>query len=118
MKSLWQLLRSEATEQLLDSARACLLQVKNLLVTQIDEGTNRLREAQIAFITERHERSSSTSASHVSHAESTLQQQSGGQSDITERVPLSEGHSYAHPTVRGGIWRESDSSKVWEISVY
>ena len=38
---------SEATEQLLTSARACLLQMKTLLVIQSDEGANRLRDAQI-----------------------------------------------------------------------
>ena len=69
---------SEATEQLLTSARALLAQVQTRLVTQSDEGANRFRDAQIAFITERRERSSSTSASHVSRAGShqSLQQQS------------------------------------------
>ena len=53
----------EATdlEQLLASARALLLQVQTLLVTQSEEGANRLRDAQIAFITERRERSSTSS---------------------------------------------------------
>ena len=62
---------SEATEQLLASAKTTLLQVKTILVTQSEEGANRLRDAQIAFITARHERSSSTSASHESQPESS-----------------------------------------------
>ena len=57
---------SEATEQLVVSARATLVQVQNMLATQSDEGARRLREAQVAFITTRRERSSSTSASHES----------------------------------------------------
>ena len=79
---------SEATEQLLASAKTTLLQVKTILVTQAEEGATRLRDAQIAFITARHERSSSTSASHVSQHDSprSMLQQSGGQSCITERV--------------------------------
>ena len=55
---------SEATEQLVTSAKATLLQVQTILVTQSDEGASRLRDAQISFITMRRERSSSTSASH------------------------------------------------------
>ena len=104
---------SEATEQLLTSARALLAQVQTRLVTQSDEGANRFRDAQIAFITERRERSSSTSAaSHVSRAGShqSSQQQSGGQSGITERVAPSEGHSYAHTAIRGGLRRDDNSS--------
>ena len=102
---------SEATEQLLTSARACFLQVKTLLVIQSDEGAHRLRDAQIAFITERHERSSTTSASHASRDESqgSLQEMER-QSGITERITPSEGHSYAQTAVRGGLWREDDSS--------
>ena len=42
---------SQATEQLLASAKTTLLQVKAILVTQSEEGANRLRDAQIAFIT-------------------------------------------------------------------
>ena len=57
---------SEATEQLVVSARTHLLQVQNMLETQRDEGAGRLREAQVAFITTRRDRSSSTSASHES----------------------------------------------------
>ena len=55
---------SEATEQLVTSAKATLLQVKNIFATQSDEGASRLRDAQITFITTRRKRSSSTSASH------------------------------------------------------
>ena len=57
---------SEATEQLVVSARATLVQVQNILETQSNEGARRLREAQVAFITTRRHRSSSTSASHES----------------------------------------------------
>ena len=73
-------INSEATEQLLASAKTTLLQVKTILVTQSEEGANRLRDAQIAFMTARHERSSSTSASDESQPESQrsmLQQSSG-----------------------------------------
>ena len=40
---------SEATEQLVSSAKAILLQVQTILATQ-SEGASRLRDAQIAFI--------------------------------------------------------------------
>ena len=57
---------SEATEQMVASARATLAQVQNLLATQTDEGARRLCEAQVAFITTRRRRSSSTWGSHES----------------------------------------------------
>ena len=44
---------SEATEQLVVSARATLVQVQNMLATRSDEGARRLREAQVSFITTR-----------------------------------------------------------------
>ena len=102
---------SEATEQLLSSARALLLQVQTQLVTQSDEGANRLRDAQFAFITERRDHASSTSASHASRAGSyrSLPQPTGGVSGITERATPSEGHSYAHTAIRGGLWRDDNS---------
>ena len=62
---------SEATEQMVASARATLVQVQNLLATQTDEGARRLREAQVAFITTRRNRSSSTSASHAADCENS-----------------------------------------------
>ena len=43
---------SEAT-QLLSAARSSLLQVQTLLNSQSDEGAERLRNAQVAFIMER-----------------------------------------------------------------
>ena len=61
---------SSATEQLVASAKATLLQVQNILATQSDEGACRFRDAQLSFITERRERSSSTSASHNSQTDS------------------------------------------------
>ena len=102
---------SEATEQLLVSAKTTLLQVKTILVTQAEEGANRFCDAQIAFITARHERSSSTSGSHVSQHESprSMLQPSGGQSCITERVTPSEGRSYAQTAIRGSLWRDDES---------
>ena len=102
---------SEATEQLVASAKATLLQVQNMLATQSDEGAGRLREAQISFITSRRERSSSTSASH----ESELDCQEpdvpvfGRQSCATERITPSEGHSYAQTAIRGCLWRDDES---------
>ena len=101
---------SEATEQLLASAKTTLLQVKTILVTEAEEGANRLRDAQIAFISARHTRSSSSSASHVSQHESprSMLQQSDGQSCITERITPSEGHSYAQTAIRGSFWRDDE----------
>ena len=97
---------SEATEQLLASAKTNLLQVKTILVTQSEEGANRLRDAQIAFITDR---SSSTFASHESQSDSNRSiLHSGGQSYITERVTPSEGHSYADTAIRGSFWRDDE----------
>ena len=102
---------SEATEQLVALARATLLQVQKMLATQFDEGARRLREAQVAFITTRRERSSSTSASHVSDHECHEYdvQMSGRQSVATERITPSEGHSFAETAIRGCIWRGSES---------
>ena len=44
---------SEATEQLVVSARTALVQVQNILETQSNEGARRLREAQVNFIATR-----------------------------------------------------------------
>ena len=103
---------SEATEQLVTSAKTTLLQVQTILVTQSDEGASRLRDAQISFITTRQERSSSTSASHESQPDSQQSevQQSGGQSCITERITPSDGHSYAQTAIRGSLWRGDEST--------
>ena len=100
----------EATEQLLASPKTTLLQLKTILVTQAEEGANRLRDAQIAFISARPTRSSSSSASHVSQHESprSTLQQSGGQSCITERITPSEGHSYVQTAIRGSLWRDDE----------
>ena len=102
---------SEATEQLLISARTNIVQVQNMLATQSDEVARRLREAQVAFITARRERSSSTSASHVSAREchEPEVQVSGRQSVDTERITPSEGHSFAETAIRGCIWRDAES---------
>ena len=102
---------SEATEQMVASARATLVQVQNLLATQTDEGARRLREAQVAFITTRRNRSSSTSASHAadSDGQEPVQQASGIQSCATERFAPSEGHSYAETAIRGRLWRDDSS---------
>ena len=97
---------SEATEQLLTSARSLLLQVQTLLSSQANEGADRLREAQIAFIMDRHENKSSTSASHA--ASSASMQMSGHQSSATHRELHCDGDSYAETVVRGGIWNEDD----------
>ena len=102
---------SEATEQLVVSAKATLIQVQTILATQSDEGASRLRDAQISFITTRRERSSSTSVSHESLPDSQQSevQQSGGQSCITERITPSDGHSYAQTAIRGSLWRGDES---------
>ena len=101
---------SEATEQLISSAKAILLQVQTILATQSEEGASRLRDAQIAFITTRRERSSSTSASHESQPNSLQSaiQHSGAQSCLTERVTPSDGHSYAQTAIRGSLWRDDE----------
>ena len=101
---------SEATEQLVASAKTTLLQVQTILATQSEEGASRLRDAQISFITRRRERSSSTYASHESLPDSqrSALQQSGGQSCITERITPSDGHSYAQTAIRGSLWRDDE----------
>ena len=102
---------SEATEQLVASAKATLLQVQNILATQADEGACRLRDAQITFITTRRERSSSTSASHESQPDSQEPEfhVSGGQSCVTERITPSDGHSFAQTAIRGSLWCDDES---------
>ena len=102
---------SEATEQLVASARTTLVQVQNMLATQSDEGARRLREAQVAFITTRRDRSSSTSASHESDPDGQEpdHQASGRQSCATERITPSEGHSFAETAIRGRLWRDDAS---------
>ena len=88
---------SDATEQLVMSARTTLIQVQNILETQSNEGARRLREAQVAFITTHRNRSSSTSASHESVPDN--RQASGRQSSATERITPSEGHSFAETAI-------------------
>ena len=88
---------SEATEQLVNSTRATLVQLQNILAMQSDEGARRLREAQVSFITTRRERSS------------TDMMVSGRQSCSTERITPSEGHSFAETAIRGCLWRDDDS---------
>ena len=101
---------SEATGQLVASAKATLLQVQNILATQSDEGASRLRDAQISFITTRQVRSSSTSASHESQTDSQVPEVhwSGGQSCVTERITLSDGHFFAQTAIRGSLWRDDE----------
>ena len=101
---------SEVTEQLVASAKATLLQIQNMLATQSDEGANRLRDAQISFITMRRSRSSSSSASHESPIDSQVPEVhlSGGQSCATERYTPSDGHSFAHTAIRGSLWRNDE----------
>ena len=101
---------SEATEQLVASARSTLIQVQKMLATQSDEGASRLREAQVSFITTRRERSSSTSSSHESEPDSQEPdgQVSERQSCDTERITPSEGHSFAETALRGRLWRDDE----------
>ena len=102
---------SEATEQLVVTARTALVQVQNILETQSNEGARRLREAQVNFIATRQNRSSSTSASHdsVHEEQESDQQASGRQSSATERIAPSEGHSFAETAIRGRLWRDDVS---------
>ena len=102
---------SEATEQLVASAKATLLQVQSILASQSDEGACRLRDAQISFITTRRERPSSTSASRESLPDSQEPEVhlSGGQSCVTERITPSDGHSFVQTAIRGSIWRDDES---------
>ena len=107
---------SEATEQLVVTVRTTLVQVQNILETQSNEGARRLREAQINFIATRRNRSSSTSASHDSHdscqeVQEVDQQASGRHSSATERITLSEAHSFAETAIRGGLWRDDISGE-------
>ena len=102
---------SEATEQLVVTARAILIQVQNTLETQSNEGARRLRESQINFVATRRNRSSSTSSSPDSfHDGQALDQQdSDSHSSATERIPPSEGHSFAETAIRGRLWRDDAS---------
>ena len=93
---------SEATEQLVNSTRATLVQLQNILATQSDEGARRLREAQVAFITTRRERSAPDS-------QEPDMMISGRQSCSTQRITPSEGHSFAETAIRGCLWRDDDS---------
>ena len=93
---------SEATEQLLTSARALLLQVQSLLATQSEEGSDRLREAQISFLMERQVNRSRTPDSH-SESMISLQMVQDQASCATDREMVSDGHSYANTVLRGGL---------------
>ena len=101
---------SEATEQLVTAAKTSLYQLQAILATQFEDGASRLRDAQISFITNRRERFSSTSASHVSQSNSqgSLTHQSGAQSATTARDTASDGHSYAQTAIRGNLWRHDE----------
>ena len=101
---------SEATEQLVALARSTLFQVQQMLSTQSEEGARRLCEAQVSFITTRRVRSPSTSASHASVPDCPTSdgQLSEGQSCDTERIPISEGHSFAETAPRGRLWRDDE----------
>ena len=111
---------SEATEQLATAAKTNLLQIQAILAAQSEEGASRLRDAQITFITTRRERSSSTSASHVSqpNSQESAIQQSGAHSAITARDTLSDGHSYAQTAIRGNLWRHEPVKVSWLIRSY
>ena len=101
---------SEATEQLVASAKATLLQVQDMLATQSDEGASRLRDAQISFITTR--RPCSQVHRRLMSLQLTARYQkrhlSGGQSCVTERNTPSEGHSFAQTAIRGSLWRNDE----------
>ena len=98
---------SEATEQLVITARATLVQVQNILETQTSEGARRLRQSQIEFIATRRNRSSSTQSSPdtLLEGQASDQEDSDRHSSATERIPPSEGHSYAETAIRGRLWR-------------
>ena len=98
---------SEATEQLVITARATLVQVQNILETQSSEGARRLRQSQIEFIATRRNRSSSTQSSPdtLREGQASDQEDSDRHSSATERIPPSEGHSYAETAIRGRLWR-------------
>ena len=101
---------SEATEQLMVTARATLTQVQITLETQSNEGARRLRESQINFIVTRRNRSSSTSSPDSLHdGQESDQQQSERHSSATERISPSEGHSFAETAIRGRLWRNAGS---------
>ena len=103
---------SEATEQLVVTARATLIQVQNILETQSNEGARRLRESQINFIATRRNRSSSTSSSPDTFhdGQASEQQVSDRHSSATERITPSEGHSFAETAIRGRLWRDDASA--------
>ena len=102
---------SEATEQLVASARTTLVQIQNILETQSNEGARPLSAAQVNFIANRRRRSSSTSVSHDSVPDDQVLelQTSGRQSSATERTTPSEGHSFAETAIQGRLWRDDAS---------
>ena len=81
-----------------------------MLSTQSDEEARRLREAQVSFIATSRVRSSSTSASHQSEPDHLASdgQVSEGQSRDTERITISEGHSFAETALRGRLGRDDE----------
>ena len=104
---------SEAMEQLLTFARALLLQAQSLLASQSDEGSDRLREAQIAFLLERQANRSSSSYPSDDHMTSSLVEEDQA-SRITDKEIASDGHSYANTVVRGGLRQYDDDDGAEE----
>ena len=93
---------SEAADDLLSSARDLLTQVQQLLNTQSEEGAERLRTAQIAFLQEHISRNPSLTNSSSSQV-NFMTNSTDSHSRDTHREVDSDGHSYANTVVRGRV---------------
>ena len=93
---------SEAADDLLSSARDLLAQVQQLLNTQSEEGAERLRTAQIAFMQDHATRNLSLTNSSSSQV-NLMTDSTNSHSRDTDRDVESDGHSYANTVVRGRV---------------
>ena len=94
---------SDEAEQLLDAARANLLQVQTILNEHHRVVERRLRAAQVAYLLERPRRRTSETSSSAPEPAEESQQNADGNSDVTQKGVPDDGHSYDGTVVRGGI---------------
>ena len=94
---------SDEAEQLLDAARANLLQVQTILNEHHQVVERRLRAAQVAYLLERPRRRTSETSSSAPEPAEESQQNADGNSDVTQKGVPDDGHSYDGTVVRGGI---------------
>ena len=99
--------KKTSSEQLLNAARADLLRGQTLLSTQLVEGVERLRAAQVSFLLERPAQHQSASESSAGALGTDQPRPTEVHSCDTRRDVESDGHSYADTIVRGVICRGS-----------